>query len=168
MAEENKPIEVDASGYDFLTRAVRNLLNKFPGLYASEVVTLEELGKDVGIAFSPDNGALIMSESVSITDHVKQVCQYPFYIIFRTGSALEERKLEAQEFLDQIGKWLCGEEVLIDGTMYVLKKYPPLSDGREITKITRMNSYGVEPDADGVQDWLLPVTVQYKHEYDKW
>lgn len=168
MAEENKPIGIDASGYELLTRAVRSLLNQFPGLYESEFITFEELGKDGGIAFSADNGALIMTEKVSITDHIKRTCQFPFYIIFRTGSVLEERKMEAQEFLDQIGKWLCGEAIEINGATHILKTFPALLGGREITRITRMNSYGLTPDADGVQDWLLPVTVQYKHEYDKW
>ena len=168
MAEENKPIGVDASGYELLTKAVRNLLNQFPGLYDYEFITFEELAKDTGIAFSADNGALVMTERVSITDHVKQTCQFPFYIVYRTGSTLESQKIEAQSFLDQIGKWLCGEEIIIDGNVHVLKAFPTLSGGRTITRITRMNSYGVEPDADGVQDWLLPVTVQYKHEYDKW
>lgn len=166
--EKNKPIGADASGYDLLTEAVRSLLNQYPGLFDDEVVKFEELEKEYGIAFSADSGALIMSEKVSITDHVVQTCQYPFFVVFRVDGKDENRKLEAQKFLDDMGKWLCREKVTIDNINYRLKSYPPLSGNRNITRITVMNSYGIEPSEDGTQDWLLPVTVQYKKEFDRW
>ena len=43
-----------------------------------------------------------------------------------------------------------------------------MTDDRKITRITRSNSYGLEPNEDGVQDWLMPVTVEYTHEFDMW
>lgn len=166
MREEVKPIGVDTTGFELLTNAVRNLLNQYPGLYENETILFEELGEDYGIAFSADNGALIITERISVTDHVKQTCQYPFYVVYRTSSNMENQKIMAQLFLDNLGKWLSKEPVILDGAEYRLENYPNLSGSREITKITRMNSYGLEPSADGVQDWLLPVTVQYKNEYD--
>lgn len=166
MAEEIKPIGIDTTGFELLTNAVRNLLNQYPGLYEDEVILFEELNEDSGIAFSADNGALIMTERVSVTDHVSQTCQYPFYVVYRTASNMEKQKIHAQSFLDNLGKWLCREPVIIDDLEYRLETYPDLTGGREITKITRMNSYGLEPTTEGVQDWLLPVTVQYKNEYD--
>lgn len=167
MAEETKPIGIDVSGFELLTNAVRNLLNQYPGLYENETILFEELFEDYGIAFSADNGALIMTERISVTDHVTQTCQYPFYVVYRTSSNMEKQKISAQSFLDNLGKWLSKEPVMIDDVEYRLETYPDLTGGREITKITRMNSYGLEPNADGVQDWLLPVTVQYKNEYEE-
>ena len=32
MPENNQPIGTDATGFDILTQAVRDLLNRFPGL----------------------------------------------------------------------------------------------------------------------------------------
>ena len=168
MADEIKPIGVDATGYELLTNAVRALLNNFPGLYTGDVIRFEELEKDFGIAFSADNGALIMTEKVSITDHVSQMCQYPFYVVYRTKADMENQKIKIQSFLDALGKWLCKEPVVINGVETRLKSYPSLSDDRTITKITRMNSYGLVPNEDNVQDWLLPCVVEYKHEYDRW
>ena len=75
--------------------------------------------------------------------------------------------MSIQEFLDELGKWLCGEPAVVDGEIYKLTAYPALASGRKITKITRDNSYGVEPQENGVQDWLLPVTVQYKNDFKK-
>lgn len=168
VGDERKPIGKDASGYDVLTIAVKALLNQFPGLYENETVKFEELGEDSGIAFSADNGALIFSETEDVLGGVRQTCQYPFYIIYRTSSTKERQKMSIQEFLDTFGKWLCREPVVIDGSEQRLSNYPTLSQGRKITKVTRDNSYGLEPQESGVQDWILPVSVEYKNEFERW
>ena len=168
MGDERKPIGKDASGYDVLTIAVKALLNQFPGLYENETVKFEELGEDSGIAFSADNGALIFSETEDVPGEVRQTCQYPFYIIYRTSSTKERQKMSIQEFLDTFGKWLCREPVVIDGSEQRLSKYPTLSQGRKITKVTRDNSYGLEPQESGVQDWILPVSIEYKYDFERW
>ena len=69
--EELKPIGADVTGFEILTNAVLNLLSQFPGLNGREIL-FEELGRESGIAFSADNGALVMTERRSITDHVRQ------------------------------------------------------------------------------------------------
>lgn len=165
MAEQ-QPIGNDFTGYDVLTEAMKNLLNQYPGL-DGDIISFEELTEDGGIAFSADNGALIYSEKESITAHVRQICRYPFYIVYRLGANNERAKMNAQAFLDGIGKWACKEQIVIDGTPYKLTGYPKLSEGRIIKKITRDNSYGLEPNKDSVQDWILPVTVEYENEFDR-
>lgn len=165
--EEVKPIGQDVSGHEILTRAVSDLLNQYPGLNGREIL-FDELGAETGIAFSADNGALIISEKRSVTDHVYQTCQFPFFLIYRTTATTEFQKLKVQSFFDGIGKWLCKEPAEVNGETIRLKSYPALSDGRKITRITRSNSYGLEPSEDGVQDWLMPVTVQYTNEFDMW
>lgn len=166
--DERKPIGKDASGYDVLTTAVKALLNQFPGLYENKTVKFEELGEDSGIAFSADDGALIFSETEDVLGGVRQTCQYPFYIIYRTSSTKERQKMSIQEFLDTFGKWLCREPVVIDGSEERLSNYPTLSQGRKITKVTRDNSYGLEPQESGVQDWILPVSIEYKYDFERW
>lgn len=166
--DERKPIGKDASGYDVLTTAVKALLNQFPGLYENKTVKFEELGEDSGIAFSADDGALIFSETEDVLGGVRQTCQYPFYIIYRTSSTRERQKMSIQEFLDTFGKWLCREPVVIDGSEQRLSKYPTLSQGRKIIKVTRDNSYGLEPQESGVQDWILPVSIEYKYDFERW
>ena len=165
--EELKPIGADVDGFEILTNAVLELLSQFPGLNGREIL-FEELGKESGIAFSANNGALVMSERRSITDHVRQNCQYPFFIVYRTASTQEYQKLQVQAFFDAIGKWLCREPAVVNGETVRLKSYPALSDDRKITRITRSNSYGLEPSSGGVQDWLMPVTVEYTNEFDMW
>ena len=164
MAEQ--PIGKDFTGYEVLAEAMKDLLNQYPGL-DGEIITFEELPEDSGIAFSPDNGAAIYSEKESVTAHVRQICRFPFYVIYRVGSISEQGKMAAQTFLDGIGKWLCKESATIDGIDYKLSAYPPLSKGRTIKKITRNNSYGLDPYQNGVQDWLLPISVEYENEFDR-
>lgn len=162
----DKVIGRDASGFDILTSAVKSLLNQYPGLEDGEVIKFEELGKESGIAFSADNGALVYAESEDVCGFRHQKCQYPFYVVYRTASNKERLKLSAQEFLDSLGKWLCQEPVVINGTQTRLAAFPALSEGRIIKRITRENSYGLEPNADAVQDWVLPVTVQYTNDIE--
>ena len=74
----DKPIGKDATGYEILTDAMKALLNQYPGLYENETIKFEELGKESGIAFSADNGALIYSEKEDVCGIMHQVCQYHF------------------------------------------------------------------------------------------
>ena len=159
-----QPIGADVTGFQILTNAVLDLLAKFPGLNGREIF-FEELGKNSGIAFSADNGALIMTEHRSITDHVWQTCRFPIYIIYRTASTDEDQSLRVQAFFDSIGKWICKEPAVVNGETIRLLEYPELSNGRKITRVTRSNSYALEANEDGVQDWLMPVTVEYTNEF---
>lgn len=163
MAGEAKPIGLDPTGYEVLTKAVLALLDEFAEISGYEI-GFEKLGRESGIAFSADDGALIMSEKENILGGYRQICQYPFFVVYRTESTQEKRKLQVQTFLDSLGKWICMEPAEINGKSYLLTEYPKLTQGRKITRITRLNSYGVEPNKEGVQDWLLPVTVQYINE----
>ena len=165
MAEELKPIGTDATGYEYMKKAVKDLLNTFPGLDGRKIY-FEEIGEESGIAFSADAGALVMSERRSITDHVTQNCQFPFLVIYRTTATREFQKLTVSNFLDSLGKWLCKEPVEIEGAVHRLTAYPTIADGRKITRVTRNNSYGTVPNENQSQDWILPVSVQYTYEFD--
>lgn len=164
MADEVKPIGVDATGFEVLSKAVLAMLNQYPSLRGRKIL-FEELSRDGGIAMSADNGALVMTERRSITDHVFQTCQFPFFVVYRATSTRENQKLQVQTFLDTLGKWLCKESAV---PLAEACEYPALTDGRKITRITRSNAYGLEPNPNGTQDWLLPVTVQYTNEFDMW
>lgn len=164
---ELKPIGTDASGHELITNAVLELLNSFPGLDNKEIL-FEEIGEADGIAFSSDSGPLVMTERRSITDHVFQTCQYPFFVIYRSTTTREYQKLNIQTFLDSLGKWLCKEPMEINGESHLLRKYPNLSDGRKITRITRENAYGLTPNENKSQDWMLPLVIQYTNEFDMW
>ena len=161
-----QPIRKDAAGYEILTSAMKALLNQYPGLDPGEVIRFEELGEDSVIAFSADNGALVYSEKEDICGGVHQTCQFPFYVVYRTASQKERYKLNIQAFLDNLGKWICREPTTINGAVTRLKAFPELASGRVIKRITRDNSYGTEPQENGVQDWILPISVRYTNDFE--
>lgn len=165
MSDELKPIGKDATGYELLTKAIKALLNQFPGLNGQKIL-FEELGEESGIAFSGDAGALVMAERRSITDHITQECQFPFLVVYRTTTTREFQKLNVSAFLETLGKWICKEPVEINDKTYRLSSYPEISDGRKIIRISRNNSYGTVPNENKSQDWILPVSVQYTYEFD--
>lgn len=166
--EDNKPIGKDAEGYEILREAMKVLLNQYPGLRDGETIKYEEIGKDDGMCFYAEAGALVYSEKEDICGTMHQVCQYPFTVVYRADSKRERQKNQIQNFLDNLGKWICREPVTVDGTETRLSAFPELSRGRTIERITRDNSYGTQPQENGVQDWLLPITVKYKYELEKW
>ena len=164
MDESLKPIGRDAAGYTILREAMKDLMNKFPGLLPDESVKFEELESESGIAISDNSGALIYTEDVYVSGSRNQTCRYPFYLVYRAASSAKERqKMSIQEFLEAFGNWLCMEDAVIGDETYRLGQYPALSGGRKIIRITRDNSYGTEPQEGGVQDWVLPVTVEYSN-----
>ena len=165
MADMPKPIGIDTTGCELLTEAVLKLLEQYPGLDKREIL-FEELEKSSGIAFFADNGALVMAERKTITGKIWQTCQYPFYIVRRKTTTVGRYKMVVQDYLDSIGKWLCQEPAKVNGEYIQLTEYPDLSQGRKITRVTRLNSYALEPTEEGVQDWILPVTVQYTNEIE--
>lgn len=165
---DNKPIGKDAEGYDILRDAMKALLNQYPGLLEDQKIKYEEIGKDGGICFFSEAGALIYSEKEDICGTMHQVCQYPFFVVYRADSQKERQKNQIQNFLENLGRWICREPITIDGSEARLSAFPELSRGRVIKRIIRDNSYGTEPQENGVQDWLLPITVKYEYDWEKW
>ena len=46
MDNDRQPIGKDATGYEVITEAMKDLLNRFPGLLPGEEVKYEELDED--------------------------------------------------------------------------------------------------------------------------
>lgn len=163
-----KPVKYDTSGHTVIIKAVQDLLNQYPGLYEDERIKFEESSEDTGIIFTSNNGSVIYSETKYIDGTVVQKCQYPFYIVYRTSASEKESyKITIAEFLETMGKWLAGENITIDGKTYMLEKYPAMTDGRKINELMWDNVYAAEPTANGVQDWVLPVTARYTNTFKK-
>ena len=167
ISRNAKPIKIDEGGSDTMVKAVRILLNQFPGLPEGEEIKYEDIGEDSGICFSRNTGALVYDEETDVIGNVKQLCQYTFYVVYRSsGAAREKYKIDIEEFLEILGRWLCGETVTVNGIEYKLTGYPQITYGRTIKKIKRDNTGVTEPNENGVQDWLLPVTVEYTNQFE--
>ena len=163
---DNKPIGTDVPGFEVLKDAILTLINEYPGLNG-RIVTFGGLTEDSGISVEPESGALVYVQQNDIIGGVHQQCQFPFFVVRRGETTSEYQKLRVTEFLDDLGSWLCREPVTINGTEYQLSEYPQLTGGRKITAIVRSNSYGLAPNENKTQDWVLPVTVNYTHDFMK-
>lgn len=164
---ETKPLGLDGGGFEILKSAVLALLNQFPGLSGREIL-FSGLTEDSGISMEPDSGALIYREKKDITGGVHRECQFPFFVVYRSGAASSYLKMSTAEFLDTLGAWLCREPVALDGDEHQLTEYPALTGGRKITSVTRFNSYALEANENKTQDWVIPITVHYTHEFTMW
>ena len=161
---DNKPIKSDVTGYNVLKKAVLALLNEYPGLNGQEI-TFGELSENYGISMESESGALVTVENTDICGNVHQTCQFPFFVVKRGDTTTERQKLLVTEFLDELGAWLCREPVTVDGTECRLTEYPAMTGGRRIIDINRSNCYGIAPNSNGTQDWVLPVIVSYTHDF---
>lgn len=164
---EVKPISIDGGGFDILKNAMLALLNDYPGLDGRSVSYMG-LGTDQGISMEPESGALVYTQTKDIIGNVAQICQFPFFVVYRSGASSEYQKMYISEFLDKLGAWLCCEPVSVDGEQIRLEKYPELTGDRKITSVVRFNSYAIAPNQNNTQDWVLPITVNYTHEFESW
>lgn len=174
---------VDVDGADTVSKAVLALLNTFPGMNDGESVQFSILSESNGIGFFPSAGSALLSNKEDITGRVHQVCLYPFDIIYRAAPKTEIQKIRIKEFLDALGKWLELQPIVLNGTVYKLNQYPSLNGvpngsdeapetvspvKRTIKSIARTNAAHLSAAyQDGVEDWLIAVTLQYENDFIK-
>lgn len=159
----------DIDGTEAVSKVLLTLLNTFPGLSADKKVQFSTLSETSGIGFFPTSGAALLSSSEDITGHVKQVCLYPFNIVYRAAPKTEAQKLRIKEFLDTLGKWLELQPVVINDQNHKLTAYPDLSSGNRVIKsISRTNPGHLSAAyQDGIEDWVISATLRYENEFDK-
>lgn len=162
-------ITYDFKGYDTITKALRELLNKYPGLDMGEIVDFAQLDADGGLAMFPTSGSVVRIDRHSITGNVYQECLYPFTLVMRSARLNSNRKANAKEWLDNFGKWLEKAPVTFDGgnTYYKIDEYPTLTEGRKILEIARTSvSFLDSQDQDGIEDWVISMQLKYSNEYE--
>lgn len=167
-SEKKKPMGVDVAGYDWLTEAIRALVNQFPGVENWEQVAFASLADDGGTAFYPAAGAVIEEEKVSVTGKVRQVCRYGFMMAARLTAPMEAQRLYIKEWLDSLGRWLEGQTVTVDGQQYELAAYPPMKDGRRFLSFERMSAgYMDGVSDDHVETWAIALAARYENIFMK-
>lgn len=153
-----------ADGTDNITTALRELLNSYPELSASDEITFSVLNTDSGKAMFPTSSVAVTNEIIDITGHVEQTCAYAFIVLYRTSGLTENRKANVKEWLDNLGKWLERQEVKGN----ILESYPTLSSGMEFKTIARTSqAYLYNTSEDKVEDWGISIQATYKNEFDR-
>ena len=160
---------VDVDGAEAVSKVLLALLNTFPGLENGKKVQFSTLSETSGIGFYPTSGAALLSNKEDITGHVKQVCLYPFSVIYRAAPKSEAQKIRIKEFLDALGKWLELQPVVINEKTYKLTNYPDIASGNRVIKsISRTNPAHLNVTYnDGIEDWIISATLRYENEFNK-
>ena len=163
-----KEIRYDLDGIPVITDALISLLNDYPGLVDANEITFADLDEEGGITIVPISGAVIETEKTDITDHVTQVCLYPFYVIYREKDLSERRKIKTKEWLDNLGMWLERQIVTINNTEYQLEEYPDLTGGRKFLSIERQSpAYLDKNEEDATEDWVIYISARYQNEFNR-
>lgn len=165
---DTKKTVIDIDGSEAVSKVLLALLNEFPGIDQKKIL-FSTLSETSGIGFFPTSGAALLSDKEDITGHVKQVCLYPFNIVYRAAPKSETQRLKIKEFLDTLGRWLEQQPVTVGGDTYQLTEYPALSSGNRVIKsISRTNPGHLNAAyQDGIEDWLISATLRYENEFDK-
>lgn len=166
MSEKQKKIDYD--GTDVMSFVLTELLNQFPGM-DSVTIEFSNVSDTSGIGIYPTSGAAILSEKEDITGHVKQVCAYPFNVLYRASFQKEGQKLKVKEFLDTLARWLERQPVNIGGSVHQLTKYPEMPSGRRVIKSISRTSHSYLSAAydDKVEDWIVSFSLKYENEFDR-
>ena len=165
MADEQN-IVYDVDGYEAMTPAIMDLLNSYPGLSAGDAFTFSVLSENGGKAMFPNNGATVQLERISVTGKVYQECLYPCFVEYRSAGLSEARKAAVKEWLDNLGRWLERQPIIIDGVTHTLGAYPALTGNRKILSISRQSPavlYAINENK--TEDWIMDISVRYKNEF---
>jgi len=159
---------IDIDGLNAVSKVLLNLINTFPGLDGRSVL-FSTLLETSGIGFFPVSGAAVLSHTEDVIGHVRQVCLYPFNIVYRAALKTEEQKVRVKEFLDGLGKWLELQTVSTDNGSFKLSEYPALaSENLSIESIIRTTpAYLNAAYNDGIEDWVISLNLRYINEFDK-
>ena len=163
MADTN--INLDVTGYDELTEAIKTLLNQFP-LIGTDEIKFSTLDKDGGVAFYPASGGIIESSKTDITGFVEQRCQYPFTVVYRAALQTAKHRQNGKEWLDTLGCWLEQQPIKTGESTAQLEAYPELTCGRKFTSIERITpAYLSEVEENGAENWVIGIKARYKNEF---
>jgi len=151
-----------------LSTTVVALLNTYPGL-AGNAVQFSSLAHDKGFALFPSTGAVVASSKESITGHVREKRLYPFNLVYRAALKTEAQRVKIKEMLDNIGKWLQRQPIIVSGAEVQLSNYPVLTtSGGVITSIERTGqAYLYGAFENGIEDWVLPCVLKFDVEFDR-
>lgn len=160
---------IDVDGSEAVSTVLLTLLNSFPGLSEKQKILFSTLSESSGIGFFPTTGAALQSDTEDVTGHVKQVCLYPFSVVYRAAPKSEAQRLRIKEFLDALGKWLEKQPVNLKGSEHRLEAYPALSSGNRVIKSVSRTSpaYLNAAYQDGIEDWIIAAKLIYENEFDR-
>lgn len=166
--QKAQPVKFDMEGQAALTEAIGALLNDFPGLADGETIAFATLRETGGIAMFPGGGPVVEEERRSVTGRVRQICRYPFAVLYRRSGLREGDRAGVKERLDDLGRWLGRQSVTVDGQAHRLAEYPALGGGRKLLDFTfQAPAYLYAQDDHQVETWAVEIAARYENIFQK-
>jgi hypothetical protein len=150
---------------DIITEKLMTLVNTYPRLEAGETIEFSVLDEDGGIAFFPTSGAAVERSDRDVLGHTEQIITYPFMVIYRANGLSESNKVDVKEWLDDLGRWMEGQPIVVDGVTYVIT-LPTLDANRRFTTIRRSAPSALNAINDNqTEDWAISIIARYSNEF---
>lgn len=164
----SKIIGYDFDGEEVISKALMEIINQYPGLDNGDEIKYAVLADASGKAIFPTSGSAITQEIVDVTGHVTQSCDYPFIMIYRASGLTSARKEKVKEWLDNFGRWLERQPIVINNIEYQLKLHPALTRGRKFKQIRRTSVAFLDSvNSDNAENWAINITATYEFEFDR-
>lgn len=150
---------------DIITEKLMTLVNAYPRLGEGEEIEFSVLDEDGGIAFFPTSGAAVERSDRDVLGHTEQVITYPFMVIYRANGLSESNKVDVKEWLDDLGRWMEGQPIVVDGVTYVIT-LPTLDANRRFISIRRSAPSALNAINDNqTEDWAISIIARYSNEF---
>lgn len=150
-------VRIDTKDSVLLTNPILAFLNTFPKFKLGESIEFGDASHEEGLAMYPISGALIVSETEDITGGHESNRQYPFYLVYKSGTGSASRAISIKELLDDIGAW-CESQ-----------NYSTFDDlGIEVTEISRQTVAAIDSiEENGTENWNIAITLFYTKRWNE-
>lgn len=158
MSEKQAEI-LNAEEQDAIGKAVLLLVKECPAILPGIKVKYGDIA-DNTIGIFAQQSAVVTKRYINGIF----TAQFPFMLLYRSKPTTDNDRIAREEMLNNIAKWLGGKKITANGIEYILKEYPQLSEGRQITEVEQLKTVAL---AGKLQDGSVDYTVDLRLSYKK-
>lgn len=150
-------VRIDGRDSVLLTNRILEFLQRYPKLLPSESIVFGDASHAEGLAMYPVSGALVISETEDIMGNHESNRQYPFYLVYKSGTGSASRAISIKGLLDSIGEW-CEKQ-----------DYSEFNElGIEVTEISRQTVAAMDSiEENGTENWTISITLFYTKRWSE-
>ena len=150
-------VRIDGRDSVLLTNRILEFLQRYPKFLPSESIVFGDASHAEGLAMYPVSGALVISETEDIMGNHESNRQYPFYLVYKSGTGSASRAISIKGLLDSIGEW-CEKQ-----------DYSEFNElGIEVTEISRQTVAAMDSiEENGTENWTISITLFYTKRWSE-
>jgi len=158
MSEEKQVLEIEEQ--EAIAKALIMMIQQCPFVESQDITTrYEDLNEDYSLGVFAKQGTVYSKRFITGSFQA----QYVFFIGYRIKPTNDQKKINAEEFLSAIAKWLEGQKVTYGGVEYLPPAYPALSDNREILRMERTtDAFAATSQQSGTVDYQVHMKLEYQ------